>query len=230
MIDLLGILPRFLWFGLILFLLWRYRRQIEGLFRRLSTFKGMGVELGFAAASMDDAVAARAHFLEAEVVKHGSKADPAHRIEVPEEDRERALIRARANLDLLAGRRVLWVDDVPTNNRSERRLFRSLGVTSEAVVSTDEALGRLERDESQFDLIISDMARDDDGEAGLKCLRQYEALTNGQGRAPDDRLPVIFYLGKYDPGAGTPAGAFGITNRPDQLVHLAIDALEQTKH
>jgi hypothetical protein len=53
-------------------------------------------------------------------------------------------------------------------------------------------------------------------------------LVREQGRAPDDRLPIIFYIGRYDPTAGTPAGAFGITNRPDQLIHLAIDALAQT--
>jgi hypothetical protein len=39
--------------------------------------------------------------------------------------------------------------------------------------------------------------------------------------------PVIFYVGRVDPGAGVPPGAFGLTNRPDQLLQLTIDALSK---
>ena len=227
-VDLLGSLPPYLWFGLLVFLLVRYRSQIEQLLRRLTGFKGMGVELAFAAASLDDAVAERERFLAPEALNQGPKADAAHRVEVPELDRKRALERARASLDLLAGKRILWVDDVPVNNRNERRILRGLGMVSEAAISTEEALARLERDESQFDLIISDMARDGDPEAGLRLFADYAELVERQGRAPDDRLPLVFYVGRYNPGRGGPAGSFGITNRPDQLLHLVIDALAQT--
>ena len=227
-VDLLGSLPPYLWFALLLYLLIHYRQQIEQLLRRLTGFKGMGVELAFAAASLDEAVAERKRFLSPEALRQGAKADAAHRVEVPELDRKRALERARASLDLLAGRRILWVDDVPANNRNERRMLRGLGMVSEAAVSTEEALARLGRDESQFDLLISDVARDGDREAGMKLVAGYAGLVEKQGRTPDDRLPLIFYLGRYDPKDGTPAGAFGITNRPDQLLHLVIDALAQT--
>jgi hypothetical protein len=40
---------------------------------------------------------------------------------------------------------------------------------------------------------------------------------------------VIFYLWDYKPELGTPAGAFGITKRPDKLLHLVIDALARTE-
>ncbi|MGH6916715.1 MAG: hypothetical protein ACREJ0_03325 [Geminicoccaceae bacterium] len=227
-VDVLGSLPPYLWFGLLVFLLIRYRSQIEQLFRRLTGFKGMGVELAFAAASLDEAVAERKRFLAPAALDQGPKADAAHRTEVPELDRKRALERARASLDLLAGKRLLWVDDIPANNRNERRMLRGLGMVSDAAVSTEEALARLGRDESQFDLLISDMARDGDPQAGMKLVAGYAGLVEKQGRTPDDRLPLIFYLGRYDPKDGTPAGAFGITNRPDQLLHLVIDALAQT--
>jgi hypothetical protein len=41
--------------------------------------------------------------------------------------------------------------------------------------------------------------------------------------------PVIFYVGRPEPGAGVPAGAFGLTNRPDQLLQLTIDALSRVR-
>jgi hypothetical protein len=42
--------------------------------------------------------------------------------------------------------------------------------------------------------------------------------------------PVIFYVGRPEPGAGVPAGAFGLTNRPDQLLQLVIDALSRIRN
>jgi hypothetical protein len=41
--------------------------------------------------------------------------------------------------------------------------------------------------------------------------------------------PVIFYVGRPEPGAGVPADAFGLTNRPDQLLQLVIDALSRVR-
>jgi hypothetical protein len=40
---------------------------------------------------------------------------------------------------------------------------------------------------------------------------------------------VIFYVGEPDPKKGTPVYAFGLTNRPDELVHLVLDILERKK-
>jgi hypothetical protein len=38
-------------------------------------------------------------------------------------------------------------------------------------------------------------------------------------------LPVILYVGNPKPGAAVPAGAFGITNRPDVLLAMVGEAL-----
>jgi hypothetical protein len=43
------------------------------------------------------------------------------------------------------------------------------------------------------------------------------------------RQPVIYYVGRPNPDAGVPADAFGVTNRPDQLLHLVIDALSRVR-
>jgi hypothetical protein len=40
---------------------------------------------------------------------------------------------------------------------------------------------------------------------------------------------VIIYLYDLDRERGVPGGAFGITNRPDELVNLVLDALERSR-
>jgi len=73
----------------------------------------------------------------------------------------------------------------------------------------------------RYDLVISDMARDDESAAGLKFVEQF---------CKDDKAaPLIFYVGEYGSEKGLPARAFGITNRPDELLHLTLDALERKK-
>lgn len=223
-IDLLHSLWPYPWFVLVVVLLIVYRRQVRELLQRVRGVKALGVELAFAAASMDKAAVEGARSMDAKALEQGAKTS-GERVDVPEKDRKRALDRARENLDLLAGRRILWVDDVPANNRNERRMFRGLGVTSEAVVSTEHAIARLELDESQFDVVLSDMLRDGDPEAGLQLIDRYDTMASGTA----NRLPVILYIWDYNPKLGTPAGAFGITNRPDTLVHLVIDALSRTR-
>ncbi len=41
--------------------------------------------------------------------------------------------------------------------------------------------------------------------------------------------PTIFTVGQYEPDRGTPAHAFGITNRVDELLNLLFDILERTR-
>ena len=99
-------------------------------------------------------------------------------------------------------------------------MFRELKTGVDIARSTDEALAILRS--GQYDIVISDMARDEKAAAGLEFL--------GQFREMNKATPVIFYIGVLDPEKGTPAQAFGITNRPDELVHLILDALERKKY
>ena len=48
--------------------------------------------------------------------------------------------------------------------------------------------------------------------------------------AENKTTPVIFYVGVFEPERGVPGQAFGITNRPDELLHLTLDALERFKY
>jgi hypothetical protein len=73
-----------------------------------------------------------------------------------------------------------------------------------------------------FHIILSDIGRDlptPEPQAGLAMLPRLAAAGFHQ--------PVIFYVNHMVQDAGAPAGAFGITNRPDQLLHLVMDALSR---
>ena len=77
----------------------------------------------------------------------------------------------------------------------------------------------LEPEGGGYDLILSDIARPTGEPTGLDFLEQYR----GHGWSP----PLIFYISVVDEDQPVPLGAFGLTNRPDELVHLVIDALER---
>lgn len=64
----------------------------------------------------------------------------------------------------LEGASVLWVDDRPMNNTYERQALEALGIQFTISKSTDDALERLQR--KHYDVIISDMARPPDQQAG----------------------------------------------------------------
>jgi hypothetical protein len=48
-------------------------------------------------------------------------------------------------------------------------------------------------------------------------------------RTAGHREPVVFCILNLDPGRGTPGDAVGITNRPDELIHLVLDGLERVR-
>lgn len=220
-IDFLEQLPPFLWFGIAAFLVWRYRRSVEALLARFTAFKGMGVELEFAGQALNKAVADNPSFTTPDKTIEGAMQQTRSfaPVEITAKDKRQALDRAVEKRALLQGAQILWVDDVPRNNLNERIMFRRLGVASTAVTSTAKAIEVLEIDEPLYDVIISDIKRDDDPAAGLVLLRQHKDR-NGT-------LPIIFYVGHKDIGKSLPAGAFGLTNRPDELLNLVIDALEE---
>lgn len=124
-------------------------------------------------------------------------------------------LRAQRNRAQLARMRLLWVDDRPQNNHVERAYLRDLGVAITIATSTDEALTQLDRVDPT--VVVTDIDRPESPTAGLE-LAQRLAVDRPQ-------LRVIGYVGTRRPG--TPAGFFGITDRPDELVHLLLDVAER---
>lgn len=205
--EFVKLIPSILWFFLVVVLLLLFYRPIkEDLLPNLTSFKAGGIELSFIRESMDAAL------------KIAEKS-PQWKVEVPPMDKERALKRAKKHLQIFRNAQFLWVDDHPENNLNERRMFRQLRVDVDTAQSTTEALEVLKN--GRFDLVISDMARGSEATDGLKFLKQF--------RQTNETTPVIFYVGVFEPQKGVPAQAFGITNRPDELLHLTLDALERKK-
>jgi CheY-like chemotaxis protein len=120
---------------------------------------------------------------------------------------------------VLEGARMLWVDDNPENSLYERAMFKSMGISIELATSTSAALAALQR--GAFDVLVSDMERGWNPRAGLQLVEGLGDLGNNPG--------VVFYIARLDRSRGTPAGAFGITNRPDELIHYVLDVLERER-
>jgi CheY-like chemotaxis protein len=140
---------------------------------------------------------------------------------------ERSLIskRAQRTADVLQGAHILWVDDHPENNTIERNILDSFGISVDIARSTKEAVSMLTKknDSGQrYEVIISDMGREGKHNEGkrflIKIRKEYEM-----------DVPVIFYIGDYHPKQGIPPYAFGMTNRPDDLLHYIMDALERQR-
>ena len=80
--------------------------------------------------------------------------------------------------------RILWVDDHPENNVTERNAFEEQNIAVYTVVTTDEALTLLSM-YPHYDAVISDMGRDGEPLAGLKLLQEM--------RARGDETPFYLY-------------------------------------
>lgn len=129
------------------------------------------------------------------------------------------LRRARMVSPVLQGAQVLWVDDNPGNNIYERMTLKSIGITVDLAVSTAEALLMLSM--SEYDAVISDMERYGKVNAGLQLL--YEMRKRSMS------TQVVFYTWQVDIERGTPAGAFAITEHPDDFFHYILDILERER-
>ena len=127
--------------------------------------------------------------------------------------------RAERLLPIVSGARVLLVNDVPSQMSYVIQLLRNLDVEVELATTSEAALDMLA--DGSFDVVISDMARDGVNDEGLKFLTQM--------RRKGLHRPTIFTVGRYEPERGTPAYAFGITNRVDAMLHFLFDVLERER-
>ena len=119
----------------------------------------------------------------------------------------------------VAGARVLWVDDNPANNVYEKRALEALGIQFTLSTSTEDALEKLRSD--SYDVIISDMGRPPDRQAGYTLL--------GELRKRNILTPFIIYAGSNRPEHKAETirrGGFGTTNNPQELFGLVINAIQ----
>ncbi|NUM75779.1 hypothetical protein HUU40_15560 [candidate division KSB1 bacterium] len=207
LLELIKNLPAILWFLLVFVVVLLFYKPIRHeLLPNLSGFKAMGVEFSFVKNSISAAI------------KLAEKSEQ-WKVTIPDEDEKRVLDRVKRHLPLFQDVRVLWIDDNPDSLRNERKMLERLQVDIDLALNDAEAQKFLRS--GKYDLILSDIARGNDSTAGLKFLQEYGKTKR--------RVPFIFYIGTLSPDKGVPAYAFGITNRPDELLHLMLDALERVK-
>lgn len=115
--------------------------------------------------------------------------------------------------------RVLWVDDHPSNNRYETAAFEGMGLVVELCTTTRVAMERLRR-RGLFDVVISDMKREEGVQAGYDLLRRM--------RRRHDWTPFVIYASsddRKDFDEAIERGATGSTNHPAELVDMVLRAL-----
>jgi CheY-like chemotaxis protein len=137
-------------------------------------------------------------------------------VTISNQDKSRIVRRLERSSELLRGARILWVDDHPENNTDEAAILTAFGVRLQFASTTQEALNLLQG--GRFDVVISDLERQGQPDEGIRFVEQTKGIPW-----------TILYVGDYKPELGTPPYAFAITNRPHQLLHYVLDALERQR-
>lgn len=129
------------------------------------------------------------------------------------------LLQQAAN-ELLKDVRILWVDDIESDIVNDVNRCKALGAAIEHAVSTAEGLAAL--GSQSYDLVISDMTRRRDPEAGFDLLSRMRERGIG--------TPLIFYSFHFPQSPlsrrrALQAGAFACTNSPTELLDRILEAL-----
>ncbi len=207
------------WPAVAAFALVRFSGSLKELITHLSkfAFKVRGIE---ASVETNKAKAEASEALAAAVVAHREPSTPPTAV-VQDMKAANTAVEAVTSRTIwrVSGRTVLWVDDRPDNNTNERRALGALGIKVVISTSTEDALQKVQR--QKFDLIISDMGRPPDEQAGYTLLDRMRQL--------GDSTPYVIYAGSRDPqhvAESRRRGALGCTNRPDELLDYVLSALQ----
>lgn len=116
--------------------------------------------------------------------------------------------------------RILWVDDYPINNESVVNLFEDKGIQFDIALTTKQGL-ELYKNEL-YDLIITDMGRGDESDAGLSLLKELKLL--------HCKIPIIVYasrraIERYGEES-LRLGAYKVTNGIGNIISVISDILE----
>ncbi|MGW5736517.1 MULTISPECIES: response regulator [Streptomyces] len=200
-IKLIGTLPSLLWvtFAVVAFLSLR-GTLIRSLVPRVTALRALGIEVEMAGQLLD------------QVAEHSDTP-------VTPTMRRGVLGRLEHAADTLRGGRLLWIDDHPEHNGALISIFRSMDMIVDTARSTDEGLVALRH--GSYDIILSDIDRDGDPQAGISMLRALESQNVD--------LPVVVHSQNFDRELGVDRRIFAATNNPVQVVHYVIDLMERTR-
>nr|WP_240969233.1 response regulator [Streptomyces sp. HNM0575] len=194
-------LPSLLWvaFATVVYLSLR-GTIVQSLVPRVTALRTLGVEIEIAGRLIDQVA---------------EESD----ITVTSAARRGVLGRLEHAADTLSGGKILWVDDHPEKNGALIRLFRSMEMRVDTVHSTNEA--KLALGHGSYDLIISDIDRHGDPQAGISMLRELESMVIG--------LPVLIHSVNFNPELGVDHRIFAATTKPVEIVHYVIDLMERAR-
>lgn len=206
--EFIKVIPSILWFILVACIVVFLFKPIRyELLPRLGGIETAGVKFSFIRKSIESAIS---------LANKSSQWE----IKVSQKEKRIAEHRARANISVFSNSFILWVDDHPENNINERRMFKQLGTEIDIARDSDEAMRMLRN--GSYDVVFSDMNRDNDSTSGIKFAK---TLANTSNHAP-----IIFYVGVLDSNKPAPQNAFAITNKPNELLHFSLDVLERSKY
>jgi CheY-like chemotaxis protein len=175
------------------------RKTLGALLKRMTKFKGLGIEAEFAS-DLDSAIA-------------------SHGVAVSANDRSSALKRLDMVAPLLRDARILWIDDNPASTKKERTLLEKAGARIVTVRTSTDAERELR--ENEYVLVITDVKRENKPAEGLEFMQRMV-------REGIDRF-TIAYVGTPQAGLPRPPYLFAITNRPDHLIHYVCDVIERQR-
>jgi CheY-like chemotaxis protein len=209
------------WPGVALVILWWFGGVIRQFLASVSegSFKAFGVE-GSAKRTIVEQAIVRADQSKKEI-------ETTVEIKVPTGSGKSRFAAAYAadilrtdKLSDLKPKRLLWVDDRPTNNTFEMRALEELGFSIDMAVNTEEALSDIAK--KQYDVIISDYSRPGDPEAAKTLLQKMQEYGND--------TPLIVYssdaTGSFE-SKMKDAGAFAATYLASELVIRVAEAVGQ---
>lgn len=116
--------------------------------------------------------------------------------------------------------RILWVDDYPINNESVVNLFGDKDIQFDIALTTKQGLELYKRE--LYDLIITDMGKGNESDAGLSLLKELRLL--------HCQIPIIVYasrraINRYEDEA-LRLGAYKVTNGIGNIISIISDILE----
>lgn len=116
--------------------------------------------------------------------------------------------------------RILWVDDYPKNNELIINLFQSKNIEFDIALTTEQGLELYKS--RLYDLVITDMGRGDEQDAGLVLLRSLRLLRC--------QIPIIVYssykaIKRYGDEA-LRSGAFKVIHGTGDIISTISDILE----
>jgi CheY-like chemotaxis protein len=134
----------------------------------------------------------------------------------PADDPESLLEAAeRAEGLSLGSLRVLWIDDNPEGNSALIERIQGAGAVVTVSKNYEEAVSRL-GPPSAIDVIISDITRGSDTDAGFRDIERLRIDVEYRGH-------VVFYAGRVTPArrkAGESIGALAVTSDPAELLRV----------